>query len=133
MPNIREAALIPSVIAALVQFVLPFFTSLDPHLSASINAAVAFVAALVTAFLVSGEKGLAFLAGSGNALVQLALGFNIALSDSQQAGLAMILTLVTAAYTRTQVTAAKPASVDADSLSNMSDRVRVANQTGGAF
>lgn len=106
--TIREAAWLPSVLAALVQFILPFFTNLDSGLSASINAAVAFAAAIVTAFLVSAEKGLAFLAGSGNALIQLALGFNIHLTDSQQAGLAMLLTLITAAYTRTQVVAPKP-------------------------
>lgn len=103
--QVREAAWIPAAIAALIQFVLPFATDMSQPVAAAVNGALAFVAALVTAFLVSAEKGLAFLVGSGNAIIQLAAGFGITMTDTQQAALATFLTLLAAAYTRTQVVA----------------------------
>lgn len=103
--QVREAAWIPAAVAALIQFVLPFATDMSQPVAAAVNGALAFVAALVTAFLVSAEKGLAFLVGSGNAIIQLAAGFGIAMTDTQQAALATFLTLLAAAYTRTQVVA----------------------------
>lgn len=103
--QVREAAWIPAAVAALIQFVLPFITDMSQPVAAAINGALAFVAALVTAFLVSAEKGLAFLVGSGNAIIQLAAGFGITMTDAQQAALAAFLTLIAAGYTRTQVVA----------------------------
>lgn len=103
--QVREAAWIPAAVAALIQFVLPFATDMSQPVAAAVNGALAFVAALVTAFLVSAEKGLAFLVGSGNAIIQLAAGFGITMTDTQQAALATFLTLLAAAYTRTQVVA----------------------------
>lgn len=107
--RVREAALIPAFIAAVIQFLLPFFTDMSAELAAAVNGGLGFVAALVTAFAVSVDKGLALLAGSGNLIIQLAAGFGIAMTDSQQATLATVLTLLAAAFTRTQVVAPVPA------------------------
>jgi len=103
--QVREAAWIPAAVVALIQFVLPFVTDMSQPVAAAVNGALAFIAALVTAFLVSAEKGLAFLVGAGNTIVQLAAGFGIIMTDAQQAALATFLTLIAAAYTRTQVVA----------------------------
>lgn len=103
--QVREAALIPAAVAALIQFVLPFVTNMTQPVAAAVNGGLAFVAAVVTAFLVSAEKGMAFLAGAGNTIIQLAAGFGITMTDMQQAALATFLTMLAAAYTRTQVVA----------------------------
>lgn len=103
--RVREAAMIPALVAALVQFLLPFFTDMTPQLAGAVNGALGFVAALITAFAVAADKGLALLAGSGNLIIQLAAGFGIAMTDAQQATLATVLTLLAAAFTRTQVVA----------------------------
>jgi hypothetical protein len=103
--RVREAAMIPALVAALIQFLLPFFTDMTPQLAAAVNGGLGFVAALITAFAVAVDKGLALIAGSGNLIIQLAAGFGIAMTDAQQATLATVLTLLVAAFTRTQVVA----------------------------
>lgn len=103
--KVREAAMIPALVAALIQFLLPFFTDMTPQLAGAVNGGLGFVAALITAFAVAADKGLALLAGSGNLIIQLAAGFGIAMTDAQQATLATVLTLIAAAFTRTQVVA----------------------------
>lgn len=120
----REAAMIPGLLAAFVQFLLPFFHSIPADVVGGVNAATAFLAGLVTAFLVSQEKGLALLVGSGNTLVQIALAFGVHLSDAQMSLIPTILTLVAAAFTRTQVSApVAPAPVQA--------APSIRNQAGG--
>lgn len=103
--RVREAAMIPALIAAVIQFLLPFFTDMTPQLAAAVNGGLGFVAALITAFAVAVDKGLALLAGSANLIIQLAAGFGIVMTDAQQATLATVLTLLAAAFTRTQVVA----------------------------
>jgi hypothetical protein len=103
--RVREAAMIPALIAAFIQFLLPFFTDMTPQLAAAVNGGLGFIAALITAFVVSVDKGLALLAGSGNLIIQLAAGFSIVMTDAQQGALATVLTLLAAAFTRTQVVA----------------------------
>lgn len=107
--RVREAAMIPALIAAFIQFFLPFVVHYDVETAATVNATLAFVAGVVTAFLVSADQGLAVLAGSANALIQLAAGFHWSFTTAQEAALGTLLTMIAAAFTRTQVTAAKPA------------------------
>lgn len=131
MIRFREVAMLPALVAALIQFLLPFFTALDPETTSVINAGVAFLAALATAFMASAEKGLAFLAGAGNTIVQLALGFGVHLTDAQQSLLATLLTLITAAFTRTQVVAPKPPVPVVQTTDARGQVIQVPNQTGG--
>lgn len=121
----REAAMIPGLIAALVQFLLPFFHSIPLDVIGGVNAVVAFAAGLTTAFLVSQEKGLALLVGSGNTLIQIALAFGVHLSDAQLSLLPTLLTLIAAAFTRTQVTAPVAPAPAAPA------QVTIKNQAGG--
>lgn len=107
MPRVREAAMIPALIAAVIQFFLPFLVNVDGETISAINAALGFTAGVVTAFLVSADHGLAVLAGSANAIIQLAAGFHWAFSSAQEAALGTFLTMLAAAFTRTQVTAAR--------------------------
>lgn len=128
--KIREAALVPALIAAVIQFLLPFLVSADQELVGAINAAVAFAAALVTAFMVSAEKGLAFLAGAANSLIQLAFAFGVPLTEGQQALLGTILTMIAAAFTRQNVVAPiAPANVK----TVQGPQNVVTRQTGGNF
>lgn len=127
--RIREAAMLPALFAALIQFLLPFFVD-DAQTTAVLNGAVAFVAGLVTAFLVSAEKGLAFLVGGANTIIQLAAGFGLTMTDSQQALLATILTMVAAAFTRTQVVA-PVARAAVQSVQEPAPVIR--RQTGGSL
>lgn len=125
--KIREAAWGPALVAALIQFIVPFFTK-DQETVTLINAALALLAGLVTAFLVSAEKGLALLVASGNTIVQLALGFGLTLTDGQQTVFATILTLIAAGFTRTQVVA----PVAAVPVQRVAAPAQVINrQTGG--
>lgn len=125
--RIREAAMVPALVAAFIQFFLPFFTD-DTQVVGAVNAALAFLAGLATAFLVSAEKGLALLAGSANSLIQIAFMFGIALTDHQQATLATLLTLIAGAFTRTQVVA----PVAAAKVTRVQAPAQVINRQTGA-
>lgn len=129
--KIREAAMLPALVAAFIQFILPFFTNFTPETSGVVNGALAFAATLITTFMVSAEKGLAFMAGSASTLIQLGIGFGLHITDSQAAVFASLLTMVAAAYTRTQAVAPKPA-VATRLIAEQGGRVvQVPNQAGG--
>lgn len=122
--NFREAAMIPTVGAAILQLISVFLFPLTNEQLSLVNGALALIAGAITAFAVSAEKGLAALVGVGNAVVQVAIGFGLDLTTGQVAAIATALTVIAGLVTRTQVTApvaptmAKPV-------------VAIPNQSGG--
>lgn len=101
----REAAMIPTVGAAILQLISVFLFPLTNEQLSLVNGALALIAGAITAFAVSAEKGLAALVAVGNAVVQVAIGFGLDLTTGQVAALATALTVIAGLITRTQVIA----------------------------
>jgi hypothetical protein len=110
MPNIlgREPALWLALVAVAVKLSVAFGADLTSDQQSVLNAVAAALVGLVVAFLVHDGIGAAVV-GFIQAAVALAVGFGLHWSPEQQAVVLSFASAIVAMWTRTQVTARKPA------------------------
>jgi hypothetical protein len=108
--KIREAAMTPALVAAIIQVISVFIFPFTDEQSGVLNAVVALIAAAVTAFSVAVEKGLAVLLGGANVLIQLVMAFGLTLTTAQQMAAATFATLLAGWLTRQNAVAPVAAS-----------------------
>lgn len=103
----RDPALFLAALAAAV-YALTAFLPLSTDLAAAINAVAVAGVGVWTALVVK-DGGVAAALGLVKALLALALGLGLHLNPEQQAAILTVVTAVSAAFVRTQVTAPVPA------------------------
>lgn len=129
--KIREAALAPAFVAAVLQFISVFLFAMTDEQMSLINAALALIATAVTAWSVAAEKGLAVLLGGANVIIQLFAGFGMELATAQQSAIAVLATLIAGYLTRQNVVA----PIATSSARVVPERVGpvITRQTGGGL
>jgi hypothetical protein len=103
----REPIAIVAVLVALAQVLSALALHLSDEQQGSINAAVALVAGLVSALLVSLDKALPLIGGAAQAVISVGLAFGWQLDPVAQSAVMALISALTAAFLRTQVTAAR--------------------------
>jgi hypothetical protein len=101
----RDVAWWVALVAAVVQGVSAFFFPLSTDEQGVINAVAVAIAGLLTAIAVKSDNLLPLIVGLGKAVLALGVSFGLGWTPSQQSTLMVIVTLVAAAFVRTQVTA----------------------------
>ena len=105
----REPAVVLGLFAACVQLLSATLMDWSVAQQGYINAVAVALAGVLTAWAVSEEAIIAALSGVAAAVVALALSFGLALSPDLQAAIAVMVTMLGAFWTRTQVVARVPA------------------------
>ncbi len=101
----REPAVWVAVFAAALQLAVALGLPLDTETQAVINAAIVALAGFVTAVWVKRDGQLAAGLGLAQAAIAVGIGFGLKLSPEAQAALMGFLSVVAAAFVRTQVVA----------------------------
>ncbi|MEV6633865.1 hypothetical protein AB0M54_24250 [Actinoplanes sp. NPDC051470] len=104
----RDPAFYVGLAAAAIQFFSLFVTELSGGQQAALNAVVVALAGFATALWVRRDGQIAALVGVAQAVVSGVLYFGIDLSAERQASIMALITLVAAAFVRTQVEAPAP-------------------------
>lgn len=123
----REPAIALAAFAALVQFLATYFFDWTTEQQGLINGAAVVIVGALTAWAVSAEKGLAFMAGVAQAVISLALGFGATITADQQTAIMAVVTTVVGLFVRTQVVAPQPDVVNG----TPAQRTTIQSQTGG--
>lgn len=132
MLKIREAAMTPALVAAVIQVISVFVFPFTDEQMGLLNAAVALLAAVVTAFSMAAEKGLAVLLGGANVLIQLAMAFGLELSTAQQMAAATLATLLAGWLTRQNAVAPVSAAGQPVVMARTT-ATPIVRQTGGSL
>lgn len=104
----REPAVFLGFIVALVQLVSSLFLSLTDEQQGLLNGAVAALAGVVVAALVSFDRALPLLVGLVQSLIAVGLAFGLELDPTTQSVILGAVASGVALFTRTQVVAAAP-------------------------
>lgn len=105
----REPAVIMALAAGLIQVLSAFLTHWTDEQQGTLNAAIALVAGLVTAGMVSLDKALPLLGGLVQAVFAVGLAYGWEVTPEAQSAVLALVSAVTGAFIRTQVTAKVPA------------------------
>lgn len=105
----REPAIIAALAAGLLQVLSALVFHWSDEQQGALNAALALVAGLVTAAMVSLDKAVPLLGGVVQAVFAVGLAFGWDLDPVAQSAVLALVGALVGAFTRTQVTASVPA------------------------